>query len=87
MNVLTPRERCRRECQRTWAVEHGGGLPGGPFPGIDGEPGDARRCPHGRLWLYDGPDGHRFATWRPLSRLFEPRRAWRARHLPREPTR
>lgn len=64
---------CRHECARTWAVEHGGALPGGPFPGHWGSKGDVRRCEHGRLWLWqECPRPHSVNYWRRISRFWEP---------------
>lgn len=68
-NVL--KGRCAYDCQRTWHSEHGGALPGGPFPGTGGGPGDVRRCEHGRLWIYKATD-HPMDYWRRLSWFWEP---------------
>lgn len=51
-NIETAQCRCRRDCSRTFRHEHGSALPGGPFPGTAAEPGDVRRCEHGRIWCY-----------------------------------
>ncbi len=45
---------CRHECQTTWRWEHGASVPGGPFPGTMADPGDVRRCEHGRVWVATG---------------------------------
>jgi hypothetical protein len=79
-NVSTAREVCERECARTFHGEHGGALPGGPFPGTNGHEGDVRRCEHGRVWEFEpqvlytaGID-----VWRLISPWWEPLRYRRA---------
>lgn len=76
---------CRHECSRTFHGEHGGALPGGPFPGTSGSPGDVRRCDHGRLWVYADSRENGFYclidVWRPISRWWEPVLYRRARRL------
>lgn len=58
---------CAHECKTTWAVEHGGALPGGPFPGEYAREGDVRRCEHGKVWEYDPVDSsYRINHWRQL---------------------
>ena len=77
-NILTSRQQCRRECSRTFHFEHGGALPGGPFPGTAGDPGDIRRCEHGRMWRFVGTErgGNWIDLWEPLSPVWNPI-AWR----------
>jgi hypothetical protein len=50
---ISERGTCRSECGVTWHSEHGGSVPGGPFPGTHGGPGDVRRCEHGSVWLWE----------------------------------
>ena len=54
-NISTTKETCARECRKTWRNEYGGSVPGGPFPGTHAQPGDVRRCDHGKYWEY-APD-------------------------------
>lgn len=68
--------RCRYECRSTWRYEHGGSVPGGPFPGTMAGPGDVRLCQHGDVWEYartytDGFFNERDA-WARLSRFWQP---------------
>lgn len=72
--VMNEREgRCLHECRVTWNGEHGGSLPGGPFPGTSGKPGDLRVCEHGRVWRYAETFTNRFYCqmdrWTRVSRL------------------
>lgn len=79
-NVRTPRQRCHDTCSRTFRHEHGASVPGGPFPGTLADPGDVRRCEHGRLWTFDpytSRGDYRIDHWRRLYPL-EPA-WWRAR--------
>lgn len=64
MNANITPQTCRVECRKTWSCEHGASVPGGPFPGTLGSPGDVRRCEHGNVWLYEGDDASsRFDYW------------------------
>lgn len=78
------------DCHRTFHFEHGGALPGGPFPGTSGKPGDVRRCEHGKVWRYRRTEtgGSWIDVWERVSRFWEPfvyRRAIRALDAPEEP--
>jgi hypothetical protein len=77
-NILTPQEKCRVNCSRTFATEHGASMPGGPFPGTFGEEGSVRRCEHGRVWQWLSCEFWRIDIWAPLSPFWSPVRYWRA---------
>lgn len=88
-NIETDAARCRRKCARTFRGQHGAALPGGPFPGTQGEPGDVRRCEHGRVWAFDEPRSRfewpTFDLWESLGPLSTPiryRRAVRSLSVP-----
>ncbi len=75
-------------CDRTFALEHGAALPGGPFPGTCASRGDVRVCEHGKVWIFVYCEGYRIDVWRRVSRFLEPltyRRA-RAASLAADPT-
>lgn len=83
-NVFKDKDRCARDCRTTWAIEHGGALPGGPFPGGYASAGDVRRCEHGKLWIYDEHENRRQVApsmnyWRRLNWFWYPIVSWRAR--------
>lgn len=59
-------------CHRTFTADHGGAVPGGPFPGTFGSKGDVRRCEHGRVWIFARSEAYRIDIWRPVSRFWEP---------------
>ena len=68
-------------CDRTFRQEHGGAVPGGPFPGTHAESGDVRLCEHGKVWLYTRTEGWSIDLWVRLHPLASPiryRRALRA---------
>ncbi|WP_063023686.1 hypothetical protein [Nocardia niwae] len=84
-NILTTKQRCADNCHSTWRYEHGASQPGGPFPGTMADPGDVRRCEHGKYWKYrytsTGAFFNKFDRWERLSWLWTPVdmcRAWRA---------
>ncbi len=82
-NILTDRQTCARECSSTWRHEHGASVPGGPFPGTMAEPGDVRRCEHGKYWQFDRTSVGTFFTthdlWRRLHPMLSPIAYVRAR--------
>lgn len=76
-NIATETQRCLLDCARTFHREHGEALPGGPFPGTWGEPGDVRRCEHGRIWGF-ASTGTFIDLWEPVSVFWTPIRYLRA---------
>ena len=74
--------RCQYDCASTWRYEHGGSLPGGPFPGTGGRAGDVRRCEHGNVWIFSEVRESRYYTkhdiWRRLNPLWDRREYRRA---------
>lgn len=62
--ILTPRQQCLHGCSSTFR--------GWPSNNGIGSPGDVRRCPHGRIWIWDGRNlNGTHDTWRTLSPFWE----------------
>lgn len=81
-NAFTDRQACAHHCRTTRKLTGGRDQRDGPYPGTYGEPGDVRRCEHGRVWLWRGTTEGMFFqpldVWRRISRFGEPVRYRRA---------